>query len=325
MKLSMMLRPYPEPAWKLAKQAGVDYAVTNLAHLPPGRPLNRQTLGELKDRFAEAGLTLWVVESDPFPMDRIKLGLPGRDEDIAAYCDLLQMMGELRIPVMCYNFMAVLGWFRTRTDTPSRGGALAPSFDYELVRKAPLTAAGVVEQERLWDNLAYFLEQAVPAAEAAKVKLALHPDDPPVASIRGVSRIITSPDAIERALSLRPSGFHGAAFCQGTIAAMGVDLCETIRHFGRKGKLFFVHFRDIRGTAERFVETFHDDGQTDMLAAMRCYREVGFDGPIRPDHAPTMEGESNERPGYAIIGRIFAVGYMKGLLENTRQTPPRPM
>lgn len=316
MKIAMMLRPHRGPAWKLAKQAGVDYAVTNVSHLTPDRPLTQSALADLKDRFAEAGLELCVLESDPFPMDRIKLGLPGRDEDIARYRDLLGMMGSLGISIMCYNFMAVIGWFRTCMATPTRGGALATSFDYEQVRGAPLTDAGVVEEERLWDNLAYFLERVVPAAEAAGVKLALHPDDPPLSPLRGIGRILTSPEAVDRALALAPSECHGVALCQGTFASMGTDVCEAIRSFGRRGKLFFAHFRDIRGGPTRFEETFHDVGQTDMLAAMRCYREVGFDGPIRPDHGPTMEGETNERPGYEMMGRIFAVGYMKGLMES---------
>ena len=96
---------------------------------------------------------------------------------------------------------------------------------------------------------------------------------------------------------------------------MGEDVPKWIHLFGEQGKLFFVHFRDVRGTRENFVETFHDDGQTDMYAAMKTYWDVGYSGPMRPDHAPTMEGEDNENPGYEVMGRLFAVGYMKGLIE----------
>ncbi len=315
MKIAMMLNPNPEPTWQLAKQVGVNHAVTNLSRLAAGRPFTEQFLTEVKDRFAEAGLELLVHESNPFDLDRIKLGLPGRDEDVEKYCELIGMMGSVGIPIVCYNFMAVIGWFRTDMAVPARGGALATGFDYEEIRNAPLTDAGVVEEERMWDNLAWFLERAVPAAEAAGVTLAMHPDDPPVSPLRGISRILTSPDACERALELQPSANHGVAFCQGTFAAMGADVCREIRRFGGRGRIAFAHFRDIRGTATRFVETFHDEGQTDMLAAMRAYAEVGFDGPIRPDHGPTMEGESNERPGYENLGRLLAVGYMRGLTE----------
>ncbi len=108
---------------------------------------------------------------------------------------------------------------------------------------------------------------------------------------------------------------HGIALCQGNFTLMTDDLPAAIRHFGKQGKIFFVHFRDVRGTPEKFVETFHDDGQTDMLACMEAYRDIGFDGVCRPDHVPTMEGDSNEHPAYSSIGRLFAVGYLKGLRE----------
>ncbi len=315
MKLAMMLSPEPGPSWKLAKQAGADYAVTNVSRLTGDAPLTRSTLAEVKERFAEAGLDLLVHESNPFPLDRVKLGLPGRDEDIERYCELLGMMGEVGIPIMCYNFMAVIGWHRTDTAIPTRGGALATGFDYDAIKDAPLTDAGVVEEERMWDNLAYFLERVLPVAEESGVGMALHPDDPPISPLRGIGRILTSPEAFDRVLDMCPSESNGVGFCQGTFATMGVDVPETIRHFGARGKIFFAHFRDVRGGPARFQETFHDVGQTDMLAAMRAYAEVGFDGPIRPDHAPTMEGEDNDRPGYAMTGRIFGLGYLKGLLE----------
>jgi mannonate dehydratase len=104
-----------------------------------------------------------------------------------------------------------------------------------------------------------------------------------------------------------------------------VDIPSAIRHFGRRGKLFFAHFRDVRGSVPVFEETFHDEGKTDMAAAMRAYRDIGFDGPMRPDHAPTMEGESNDNPGYMVRGKIFAIGYMKGLIAAIDSERARPM
>jgi mannonate dehydratase len=155
----------------------------------------------------------------------------------------------------------------------------------------------------------------VPEAEKANVKLAMHPDDPPLSPVRGMGRIMRSLENYQRLLDLYPSPMNGIAFCQGNFALMTNDVPAAIRHFGRQGKIFFVHFRDVRGTVERFVETFHDDGQTDMLEAMRAYRDIGFDGVLRPDHVPTMEGDSNDRPSYSSIGRLFAIGYVKGLRE----------
>src|SRR5207249_1380890 len=112
----------------------------------------------------------------------------------------------------------------------------------------------------------------VPVAEAAKVKMALHPDDPPLSPIRGVARIMRSVETFTRAMEMARSDYHGITFCQGNFAAMGADIPSAIRHFAGLGKIHFVHFRDVRGTAERFVETFHDDGPTNMLQAMRCYQ-----------------------------------------------------
>jgi mannonate dehydratase len=266
----------------------------------------------MKQRFADTGLNVAVIESSP-PMDRVKLGLPGRDEEIDHICELLTNMGAVGIPVWCYNFMAVFGWLRTSTSIPTRGGALVTGYDHELMAQAPLTEAGSVSEEQLWDNFAYFLGRVVPVAERAGVKLALHPDDPPISPIRGVSRIFTHVEAFKRAMALVPSPNNGLTFCQGSFTTMGVDIPATIHAL--KDYIQFVHFRDIRGTARRFVETFHDDGPTNMLEAMRCYREIGFDGVMRPDHVPTLAGDANDTPGYTTRGRIYAIGYMRGLAE----------
>ena len=173
----------------------------------------------------------------------------------------------------------------------------------------------MVTEEQLWENLQYFLERVVPVAEEANVKLAMHPDDPPLSPIRGVGRIMRSIENYQRLIDLVPSPVNGIALCQGNFTLMTDDLPGVIRHFGEQDKIFFVHFRDVRGTPEKFVETFHDDGKTDMLACMRAYRDIGFEGVLRPDHVPTMEGDDNDRPGYSSIGRLFAIGYIKGLRE----------
>ncbi|TMD59805.1 MAG: TIM barrel protein [Chloroflexi bacterium] len=316
MRLAMFLPPQPNEMWRLATQLGVTDAVSALPRLlPAGPPMwDFSSFLLMKQRFADAGLTLSVIENWP-PMDCIRLGLPGRDEEIEHICEMLTNMGAVGIGVWCYNFMAVFGWLRTSTSTLARGGALVTSYDHSLMREAPLTEFGTVSEEQLWDNFAYFLERVVPVAERARVKLALHPDDPPISPIRGIARIITSVDALKRAIELVPSEWNGLTFCQGSIATMGADIPTAIRYFGERQKIHFVHFRDIRGTASRFVETFQDDGPTDMLEAMRCYQGIGFDGPIRPDHVPTLEGDDNITPGYTTRGRLYAVGYMRGLME----------
>jgi mannonate dehydratase len=224
-------------------------------------------------------------------------------------------MGRLGIPVWCYEWMAVFNWMRTSMSTPARGGAMVTGYDHSLMRDAPLTDAGTISEEQLWENLEYFLKKVVPVAEKWNVQLAMHPDDPPLSPIRGISRIMRSVDNYQRLLDLIPSPVNGITLCQGNFGLMTNDLPATIRHFGKQKKIFFVHLRDVRGTPEKFVETFHDDGPTDLLACLRAYREIGFEGVLRPDHVPTMEGEDNRNPGYESMGRLFAIGYIKGLRE----------
>lgn len=225
-------------------------------------------------------------------------------------------MGRAGIPIYCYNFMAVFNWLRTSTAVRGRGDALVTRFDAADLANAPPTYAGTTDDEEMWENFRYFLHRALPVAEKAGVKLALHPDDPPMSPVMGLARIIRSVDAFKRVLDIADSPSNGITFCQGNFAAMGnVDLPETIRWFGSRKKIFFSHFRDVRGSVPAFEETFHDDGKTDMAACIRAYLDIGYDGPMRPDHAPTMEGESNDQPGYMMRGQIFAIGYMKGLID----------
>ena len=320
MKLAMdYLYDQQKERIEFAKQMGVTHAVINASRKDYKlhgleRTWEYVPLLQKVKSFEDAGLTVSVIEG-PTPLDNTKLGLPGRDEEIEVFQNFLRTLGRLRIPTVCYNWMPIIGWFRTNTNVPTRGGARATGYNHELMCEAPLTEAGVVTADTMWKNLKYFLEAVVPVAEETGVRLAIHPDDPPVPSLRGIARILINAEAFQRVIDLVPSEYNGITLCQGSFAAMGENVPEQIIRFGKQKKLFFAHFRDIRGKAENFVEAFHDDGQTDMYECMKCYYEIGFEDCMRPDHVPAMWGEENVNPGYSILGNLFAVGYIKGLME----------
>ena len=257
-----------------------------------------------------------LVIEDTAPMDDARLGRPGRDQQIEWFCTQLRAMGELGIRTLCYNWVAITSWARTSTDVRLRGGALSTGYDDAIIRETPpLVEPGSVTHDQLWGAYEYFLRAVVPVAEEAGVRIALHPDDPPISDVRGVPRIMGSPEAFERVLALVPSEFSGVTFCQGNFVLMTDDLPALIRRIGRDRRIFFSHFRDVVGNAHNFFEVFHDEGPTDMLECMQAYRDIGFDGPLRPDHVPALEGETNDNFGYSVLGRLYAIGYITGLRE----------
>ena len=314
-QIAEMLPPVYSPLWDLVAQCGLTHVVgaLDLDHqLSKEPPWSYRSLLSVKQAYEAHGFTLDVIESRP-PLTKAKLGLEGRDAEIDTVCELLESMGKLGIPVWCSEWMPVMNWLRTDKAIVDRGGALVTGYDHSQMRDAPLTEYGEVGEAQLWDNLAYFLRRVLPIAEASGVKLAMHPDDPPLSPIRGLGRIMRSIDNFQRLLELAPSPMNGIALCQGNFTLMTDDLPAAIRKFG--DKIFFVHMRDVRGRPEKFQETFHDAGQSDMVACMRAYRDIGFTGVLRPDHVPTMAGDDNTDAGYSSIGRLFAIGYIKGIRE----------
>lgn len=336
-KLSEFFAPRPDNSWKLIKQAGVDTVVGILnggeqdqrmfasvgseGWTPDDRdevPWSYEALKHNVEIYENWGFTM-VGTEDTAPMDKIRLGQDGRDEQIDNVIEQIRALGKLGIEVMAYNWMALSSWGRTDIAMPDRGGALVTGYNQAVGQaRDSLIEPGQVTAEDMWSALEYFLKAVVPEAEKAGVRLALHPDDPPQSIDRGVPRIMSSVAGYRRMLDIVDSDSNGMTLCQGNFALMSevidgtTSIPELIREFGA-AKIPFVHFRDVRGTVEDFRETFHDDGQTDLAECLQAYSDIGFAGPMRPDHVPTLEGEENDKPGYAILGRLFALGYIRGL------------
>ena len=242
--------------------------------------------------------------------DTVTLAQTERDEKIEQWCEMLRAMGDAGVPTLGYNFKPI-GNFRT-TSATGRGGAKYSTFDYEEWERTPKEYPDKqIDEASMWANIEYFLTRVIPVADECGVRMALHPDDPPIPVIGGVARIMRSPEAFRRAIEIVPSDYNGIAFCQGCFGEMGADVPEEIRSFGSRGKIFFVDFRNVTGTAERFSETFPDDGDVDMAESMRAYKEVGFPGPMCPDHILRIDGDTAWGHQYW----SYAIGHMKGLAQ----------
>lgn len=309
MRIGLVLTPLNDSNLRLAAQIGVTDVIYYDMN---GMPSTYEELRRLRLSVEEFGLQLSVVEGGP-PNNDIVLGRPGRDDQIEHYRRCLGAMGKAGIGVLCYNFMPnALKVARTSYSTPERGGAMTSSFEWSKWDNTPVADAPTTD-EQMWENLDYFLRCVMPAAEAAEVKLAMHPDDPPLSPMCGLSRIMRSVDNFQRLIDLHDSPCNGLTFCQGCFSEMNADIPSAIRQF--RDRIHFVHFRDTVGDPRSFRETFQDNGKTNMLNAMRAYKEIGYTGVMRPDHVPLLEGETGPATGYTMMGRLFAVGYMKGLMQ----------
>jgi mannonate dehydratase len=284
-------------------------------------------LSRLRERVEGFGISLDMV---PLPLSsssiaqaenpEIMLGRsPERDREIEQICRMIRNAARAGIPAVKYN-LTLLGVVRTDS-TRGRGGARYSTFVYDKFDKArretPIPEAGEVSEDRMWERITYFLERVVPVAEASKVRLCCHPHDPGMpkgTAFRGVHRVLGSVEGLKRFVGIAASPYHGLNFCQGTVSEMlekpGEQIYDVIRYFGSRGKIFNVHFRNIRGGFLNFQETFPDDGDVDMVRAMRVYREVGYDGMIMPDHVPVIEGDNDGAQAFA-----YAFGYIQALIQ----------
>ena len=282
-------------------------------------------LSRLRERVEAAGVMLDMV---PLPMSSnplaraenpaILLGkTPDRDREIDAICQMIRNTARAGIPALKYN-LTLLGVVRTESTT-GRGGARYSTFAYaDAKQDPPLTEAGVVGADEYWERITYFLERVIPVATEYKIRMACHPQDPGMPQgkgFRGIETVLGSVDGLKRFVDIAASPYHGLNFCQGTVSEMlerpGEQIFGVIRYFGVRKKIFNVHFRNIRGGFLRFQETFIDDGDVDMLAALRVYKEVAYDGMLMPDHVPAIAGDTRGAQAFA-----FTFGYIKALLAS---------
>jgi mannonate dehydratase len=292
----------------------------------------RDELLRLRERSESAGLHVEGIENVPYRhWDRVLRGLPGREEQLANYATTIRNMAAAGITMLGHHFMPTYVW-RTDLAARGRGGARVTAFDaeranegnklagYKLTPDEPFERP--IAREEMWDNYRVFLDAVLPVAEDAGVRLAVHPDDPPVDALDGVARILSSPEGLERAYETsRGSAAWGLDLCLGTVSEMRghESVNRVIDRFGPDGRIFYIHFRDVQGTVPRFQESFLGEGNYDPPSVLRRLAGVGFDGFIIDDHVPAMIGDPDtwadtSSEAYCSRGRAHAIGYLQGVM-----------
>lgn len=324
---------------KIRQVPGVTGIVSAIYDVPVGQVWPQARIDELKAQVEAAGLSLEVIESVPVHED-IKLGRPARDGYIDAYCENIRRLGRAGIRCICYNFMPVFDWLRSELSRPREDGSFALAYDEEeVLAMDPATSElslpgwdesytkvqlrellaqyGEVGEEKLWENLTYFLKKIIPVAEEANVRMAIHPDDPPW-GIFGLPRIITGMASYERFIRAVDSPFNGVTLCYGSLGSSpDNDLVAITKFLGENGRIPFVHARNVKLTGyRRFEEAPHPTafGSIDMYAVFKALHDTGFDGYVRPDHGRMIWGETG-RPGYGLYDRALGATYLWGLWE----------
>ena len=317
-------RPESDAMLKMMACLGVNHICSTEPSMTPGPAWSIESLTRLRERVEKFGIKLDMV---PLPLSSVSLSVspykatllgksPERDREIDAICEMIRNIGKAGIPAAKYNF-TVLGSLRSAS-TRGRGGASYSTWTMKNAKEdPPLTEAGPMEADRKWETITYFLNRVVPVAAESKVKLALHPFDGPIPSPhrwRGVTEVLGSIEGLKRFVTIQESPYHGLNFCQGTVSEMlrepGKEILDVIRYFGSRKKIFNVHFRNIRGGLGNFQETYIDEGDVDMLQALRVYKEVGYDGMLMPDHVPSVDADRDGSQQFA-----YTLGYIKALIR----------
>lgn len=316
--------------------------VTAVYDVPVGEVWSEESIARLKSVTEESGLKMEVIESVPVHED-IKLGLPTRDRYIEAYKENIRRLGRAGVKCICYNFMPVFDWTRTQLDKVAADGSNSlVYYENQLEKMNPLMGElslpgwdssykkedlkllfemyKAVDEEKLFENLRYFLEAIIPVAEEYDVKMAIHPDDPPW-PIFGLPRIITNEKNIDRFLKLVDSPYNGLTFCVGSLGAdKNNDLVHMVEKYAKMGRIHFMHIRNIRLVDGGFEETAHDQnyGSMDIIGIVKALVDCGFDGYVRPDHGRMIWGETG-KPGYGLFDRALGASYINGVFETVER------
>jgi mannonate dehydratase len=335
--------------FQFARQAGATHLVIHLvdyfkggAHNPrdnqptgtdlgwglagdPNQLWTAEELIAIRKAVEGEGLKLEAIENfDPAHWHDILLDGPKKNRQLENIKTIVRSVGEAGIPIIGYNF-SIAGVCGRVTGRFARGGAVSVGMDGPLDApmsngmvwnmvydpNAPKGTVPTITQEELWRRLGNFLGEILPVAEQAGVKLAAHPDDPPMPSMRGQPRLVYQPQLYQRLLDLHPSSANHLEFCLGSLAEMTEgDIYATVERYSSQGKLAYVHFRNVTGKIPYYKETFVDDGDIDMLRVLRILKKNHFDGVLIPDHTPQMTCDA---PWHA--GMAYAMGYMKAALQ----------
>ncbi|NOX14579.1 MAG: mannonate dehydratase [Epsilonproteobacteria bacterium] len=335
------------PLRYIAQIPGIDGVVASLIDIPVGEVWPISELIKLKDCINSYSLNFEVIESVNVH-ESIKLGEKSRDKYIENYKQTLKNLSNIGIKTVCYNFMPIFDWTRTNLAKPLSDKSTVLSFDYDMLKdlepndlfdivkngSADVVLPGWeldrlneieelfqkyknINEENLWSNLKYFLQEIIPVAQECDINMAIHPDDPPW-SIFGLPRIITCKENLQRLVDLVDSPRNGITLCSGSLGPRkDNDIPDLIRYFGAQNKIHFAHVRNIKSTnTYSFYETAHlsDEGNLDIYEIMKAYDDIGFKGCIRPDHGRMIWGEVG-MPGYGLYDRALGIAYFNGINE----------
>ncbi len=324
MKLGCQSGPVTDRRLQFFRRHGVQSICGSPPRPKNGRIWETDELEEFRERVESQGIALEMV-APPFlastHVDRtdrpaIVLGMsPERDRDIEDIQELIRSCARVGIPAIKYN-LSLLGVLRT-DPTSGRGEAKLSTWRLSEAgeRAGKMTRAGRVTAEIFWERIAYFLERVIPVAGEYRIRMACHPHDPGVPpGFEGVDRVLGTVDGLKKFVSINESPYHGLNFCQGTVSEMlqdpGTEIYDVIRHFGSRQKIFNVHFRNIRGSRDSFQETYPDEGDVDMVRALRIYQEVDYPYMLMPDHVPRHADDPEDLQAFA-----FCYGYIRALLQ----------